>query len=439
MIYFKHMNKTLKKISLLGILSIFTLSAVTQPVFADDIPFFSSNDVLYYSEKGCTVQNQSGDIAVVGNDNAEKIFKFLTSASFKGTGDKPFNAVQAAGALGNFQQESGMDPGAIEGGAPNSYPGDGHGLAQWSYNVSGGARVSEGRRGILFELAKSEGKEWSDLSLQLKMIQNELNDVGSTEGSRLLNDFPEFATVSDPAKASYLFMQSYERAGTPVQEKRDSAAKAYYEKFKNLAPDPASTSASTSGGACTGGGSGLTAFMGSDFTIYNQCQYPPYGGSWGTTLNTLGQTACSTACGPTSLAMAVKNMTGQNITPKETIEYYNQQKLWKEGGSWVEGLNSGADHWGLRTESFDTKDINAYKSVFDKGGLVIVAGYGASPFMSQGHYILIRGITDEGKFRIGDPGQGVNTNGTPEKPLDWDTAPIVSNSVAAGSVAIYKK
>lgn len=416
------MKKSLKRISLLGILSIFTLSVVSQPVFADDIPFFSSNDILFYSEKGCTVQNQSGDIAVVGNDNAEKIFKFLTSASFKGTGDKPFNAVQAAGALGNFQQESGMDPSAIE---PN---GAGHGLAQWSF----------GRWDQLQQLARSEGKDWSDLSLQLKMIQNELNNVNSDEGTRLLAA-TEFASVTDPARASYIFQLSYERAGTPAQEKRDSAAKAYYEKFKGLAPDPASASASTTGGACSSGNGGLTAFMGSDFTIYNQCAFPPYGGSWGSMTNTLGQTACSTACGPTSLAMAVKNMTGQSVTPKETIEYYNQQKLWKEGGSWVEGLKSGADHWGLRTESFDTKDINAYKSVFDKGGLVIVAGYGAAPFMPQGHYILIRGITDEGKFRIGDPGRGVDTNGTPEKPLDWDTAPIISNSVAAGSVAIYKK
>lgn len=416
-----NMKLSFKRI-ILGVLTVvLTAQSATQIVFADDIPFFSNNDILFYSDKACSVQNSKGDIAIIGNDNAEKIFKFLTSTSFKGTGDKPFNAIQAAGALGNFQQESGMDPSAIE----SNGKGPGHGLAQWT----------GGRKDILFNLATAEGKEWSDLGLQLKMIKNELD---GEEGTRLLGT--AFASVSDPVNASYVFQVSYERAGTPAQEKRDSAAKAYYEKFKDMAPTTSSSSSSSSG-ACGSITGGLNTFGGKDFTIYNQCQYPPYGGPWGTKTHVGGYTACATACGPTSLAMAVKNMTGQNITPEDTINYYDQKQLWVAGGSgsWIEGIKSGAEHWGLRTETIDTKDINSYKQVIDKGGLVIVAGYGAAPFIPQGHYIVIRGITPEGKFIIGDPGQSTSTNGTPDAPVTWDMAAIAGNSAPAGSAAIYKK
>jgi hypothetical protein len=425
-----------KKMPLYLGLAIITFSSLQQTIaYAIDVDFYSRNDILYYDPTSCTVTNQSGDIAVVGNDNAEKIFKFLISTKFSGLGDKPFNAIQAAGALGNFFQESSMDPGALEPIHP-PYVGEGHGLAQWSYATTGGVVTGPGRLGVLLDLAKTQGKAWSDLSLQLQMIQNEIN---SSYGASLLAD--GFGEVTTPTAASFIFQFIYEGAGEPNQATRDSAAQSYYTQYQSLAPgDVTINGASTT--TCANGSvsGGLTNFSGNDFKIFNQCNYPPYGGPWGDKVYAQGVTGCVSGCGPTSLAMVVANMTGQSVTPQDTLDYYDKAKLWYGFGigSDATGLKAGAEHWGLKTEAFNSKDINSYKSVLDGGGLIILGGQGAAPFMSSLHYIVIRGITSSGQFLIGDPGQAESTNGPVGSPRAWDTGPIIMNSLDYLSVAITK-
>ena len=81
---------------------------------------------------------------------AENIFKFFRS--------KGFTDAQAAAWVGNFMQESGLDPSAVQ---PN---GEGHGLAQW-----GGGRFA-----ALQAFAESNGKPWQDLGTQLAFVMHEL-------------------------------------------------------------------------------------------------------------------------------------------------------------------------------------------------------------------------------------------------------------------------
>lgn len=387
-------------------------SAVTPSVaMAIDVDFFSSNDILYYDPNACSVVNQSGDFAVTGNDNAEKIFNFLTTTNFKGTGGKPFNAVQAAGALGNFQQESTMNPAAVE---PNNV---GHGLAQWSYD----------RWNKLQALAASEGKPWSDLSLQLLMIQNELNDVDSDEGSRLLAA-TEFATVTDPARASYIFQLSYERAGVPSQEKRDRAALSYYDQFKDKVP-AATSSSSSSSTACSPGGGASGDFV-DGFVFYNQCHAP-----WGS-MTPPSNTVCYNACGPTSTAMAITNLTGQKVTPLETTKYVSENGMWMAGGGTTFDTNVHlAKKWGLKSSTISaaqSQDINYIKKVLDDGGLVMVAGQpGPRPYWRIGaHFILIRAITKEGKILIANPAP----TGADDNTREWDAGDILNGGTFGGVV-----
>jgi len=397
---------------------------------AIDVDYYSGNDILYYDPSACSVSNQSGNVAVIGNDNAEKIFNFLTTTNFKATGDKPFNAVQAAGALGNFQQESSINPASVENNVEGSATGDGHGLAQWSYDVSGGARVGPGRRGTLMSLAQQQGKQWSDISLQFLMIQNELNNVNTDEGSRLLSGLNgEFATVTDPARASYIFQKSYERAGDPQQANRDSAANAYYTQFKDKAPSPTGQTASSS--SC---GSTTSSNFSTNFTFYNQCDGP-----WGTITPPAG-TVCWNACGPTSTAMAIKNMTGQNITPLDTTQYVTQNNLWMSGGGTTFDTNVLlAQKWGLKASVIsqsDSQDINYIKKILDSGGLVMVAGQAGSPrpfYQSGAHFILIRSITPDGKILIANPAP----TGPDDNSKQWDAGDIVNGNLFGG-VAITK-
>jgi hypothetical protein len=390
-------------------------SAITPSVaLAIDVDFFSNNDILYYDPEACSVVNQSGDFAVVGNDNAEKIFNFLTTTNFKGTGGKPFNAVQAAGALGNFQQESAMNPAAVE---PN---GAGHGLAQWSF----------GRWDKLQALAQKEGKPWSDLGLQLLMIQNELNDVDSDEGTRLLAA-SEFATVTDPARASYIFQLSYERAGVPSQQNRDRAALSYYDQFKDKAPAATTTgSSSSSSTACaTAGGGGSSDFV-DGFTFYNQCHAP-----WGS-MTPPANTVCYNACGPTSTAMAITNLTGQKVTPLETTKYVSENGMWMSGGGTTFDTNVKlAQKWGLKASTISaaqSQDINYVKKVLDDGGLVMVAGQpGPRPYWSIGaHFILIRAITKDGQILIANPAP----TGPDDNTRQWPVGDILNGGTFGGVV-----
>jgi len=399
----KRVNKLPKLLVCFFLLSVLFSSLSIKIAEAMDADFYSGNDILFYDPDSCSVTNQSGDVAVQGNDNAEKVFRFLTSTTFSGFNNKPFNAIQAAGALGNFQQESGMNPAAVEGN------GEGHGLAQWSY----------GRKTTLFNLASQNSKQWSDLVLQFKMITNEIN---GSYGKSLIS--AGFESVTTPKNASYLFQKIYESAGKPNQANRDSAAQAYYDKFKGLAPG---TAATTDSASCSSGKG--SAFTDDGFVIYNQFdpqwKDKPYGSS------TIGESGC----GPSSMAMIITALTGKPVTPTDTVAFANTQNLYVPGyGSDWKVAPVLAEHWGLKAKNIGAS-VSAVNAVLQAGGLVVTSGKGASPFTPGGHYITIRGVTAGGKWKIGDSNgqQGIANSKT-----EWDPQQILGTANASNIVAITK-
>ena len=64
---------------------------------------------------------------------------------------------------------------------------------------------------------------------------------------------------------------------------------------------------------------------------------------------------------------------------------------------------------------------------------MVVSGKGGAPFLPQGHTLVIRGITEDGKFRIGDPGRIEHNT------KDWDIQPILESVMVeeGSSVAFY--
>lgn len=378
------------------------------PALAYDKNFFSKNDILFYNPDACTVMSGAGTNAfssIQGSDNAEKIFVFLTTTAFSGFNNKPFNAIQAAGALGNFQQESAMNPAAIEGGVEGSSPGDGHGLAQWSYNTQGGKRTGPGRRGVLMDLAQAKNLPWSDINLQLAMIANEIN---GGYGASLLS--AGFGNVTSPRDASFIFQKIYEGAGIPNQAVRDSAAEAYYQKFSSLAPTTSTTSASTSttgttnsctssSGVSASGSSGTAGGVVQDNAIiYLQCDplwaKIPYG--------TTGKTTCSSGCGPAAMAMIITALTGNKVTPAQTVPYASQLGMYVAGQGSSHQLPAVlAPHWGLNARPL-SNSVAAVNSTLASGGMVIMAGSGSAPYSSSGHYIAVRAVTPDGKWLIFD-------------------------------------
>lgn len=99
----------------------------------------------------------SGTMPLSGLDNQEKIWYFLRLAGLSEN--------QAAGLMGNIEEESGFNPAADQGGAggPSGEYNNAYGIVQWD----GGRRVA------LENAAASQGVDVSDLSFQLIYMYNE--------------------------------------------------------------------------------------------------------------------------------------------------------------------------------------------------------------------------------------------------------------------------
>lgn len=141
----------------------------------------------------------------------------------------------AAGVLGNLSWESGMNPKQIEIGG-----GGGHGLAQWTDTSDGSRRWTDLQR-----YANSEGKEWTDSSLQINYLIAEIegtNECYATSQKMTTHrmssgksDYTIWETTNDPQEAAEAFMYWFERPGeaTSGVSTRKKEAQRYYNMFHN--------------------------------------------------------------------------------------------------------------------------------------------------------------------------------------------------------------
>lgn len=123
---------------------------------------------------------------LAGRNNEEKIWNYLVSEL--GLDDQ-----QAAGVLGNMQQESGFNPEATN---PDS---GAYGIAQW---------YAERKTGLT-NFAQSEGKQVNDLGVQLDYLKKELN---STYKSTVLEPLLASDSLSE---ATRIWLEEYEVPCTP--------------------------------------------------------------------------------------------------------------------------------------------------------------------------------------------------------------------------------
>jgi len=153
--------------------------------------------------------------------NAASIWNFLVGKGLSG--------VAAAGIMGNFQQESSLDPQAVQGGSPSatppwsqpggSYGAGGYGIAQWT---------STGRQQALQSFADSQGLPVSSLSVQLDFFWQEMTQSYGGTLSALRQ-------ATSPAQAAYVFEQGYEAAGTPDMANRQAYAQQAYQTYNAAA------------------------------------------------------------------------------------------------------------------------------------------------------------------------------------------------------------
>jgi hypothetical protein len=126
---------------------------------------------------------------------------------------------QAAGIVGNLDQESGVDPTIAQyGGGP------GRGIAQWS--VGGRWDTSANDNVVAYAAQKGEGAR--TLNLQLEFIWYELTNIGY--------GYSQLKATTNVTDATIAFMDKYEICGTCASSQRVTYAKAVLAAYGGTPP-----------------------------------------------------------------------------------------------------------------------------------------------------------------------------------------------------------
>lgn len=371
---------------------------------------FRGKDTTGTAIMGCCPTSAAGSIALSGDTNEEKILSFFMNHGL--------TLAQAAGFVGNMFQESGLNPAAVQPSTTTDDPdfmprsGQGFGLVQWTFPE---------RQVPLREFIKSKNLSMIDMGGQLGFVWQELTSDTWKPMMEALNAYKD-----DPVESAITIhgrkndnIRGYEESNDSaekVRTVRGGKAKEVYDKYVDKATltTGVSTSAGTPDpGTCTGATGNAVAA--GDFVFYRQAD-PKWGGE-----GYAGGTYAGNACGATSPAMVIATWKDKSVIPTTT-------------GSWIQSnsvpydanqMPTILDHWGVKGDkifAYTGAPGNSKERIdaaLRAGNFVIVSGAGARPFTSVGHFVVLRGITADGQYLIGDPNSP--SSGTEEynqKP--WD-------------------
>lgn len=177
----------------------------------------------------------SADLEVQGMNEVES----QVASFFR---EKGLDDLQIAAIMGNMYAESGMNPGSEEGGGTNA---NGIGLCQWT----------NGRHTNLVNYAKSVGKSWTEVQVQLDFFWDHdswgywsraytIRSEHGPDGSENRSLDPVGGTLVSGSKRAFLastdlkdavrqFCYGWEGAGIPRLKVRYEAADRYYELLTN--------------------------------------------------------------------------------------------------------------------------------------------------------------------------------------------------------------
>ena len=108
-------------------------------------------------------------------------------------------------------------------------------------------------------------------------------------------------------------------------------------------------------------------------------------------------------CGPTAMAMVVSTLTNTVVDPAQMAQWAYENGYCAPGsGSYLSIVEGMADDYGLTAVPFENWSADALCREL-ASGLLFVALMGPGHFTNGGHFIILRGITLEGKVLVADP------------------------------------
>lgn len=156
-----------------------------------------------------------------------------------------------------------------------------------------------------------------------------------------------------------------------------------------------SSSISSVGGSALSGQSPLGSFT--NYYQYNYSQ--PYSEG----------TIATSGCGPTSAAMVLSYLKGQEITPVETAAFGNGTYTCSQGTYWSY-FGDIADKYGVNCIEQSVTRENIINGL--NGDNPVIMSMGPGTFTSSGHFIVLRDIDENGQVTVADPNSESRSNQT---------------------------
>ena len=157
---------------------------------------------------------------------------------------------------------------------------------------------------------------------------------------------------------------------------------------------------------------------------------------WGNKLYGRTGTIGWEGCGPTALAMVVASMTDNKVTPYDVALWSAQNSYRCEGdGCYHSLIPNGGQHYGLTVTKIG-KDSKKLVEALELGTLVI-AIMAPGHFTTTGHFIVLRGITEEGNVLVADPASVKRSN--QEWPLPTVVNEAASRAGAGGPFWVFSR
>lgn len=160
-----------------------------------------------------------------------------------------------------------------------------------------------------------------------------------------------------------------------------------------------------------------------DVTYFNQAV-----GYWANELYGTSSTIKAAGCGPTAMAIVISTFTGETHDPYELATWsYNNGHRCEGNGSYHTLIPAASEAYGLTCEGISGDNPQDIVDALTSGKLV-VAIMSKGHFTNNGHFIVLRGVTSDGKILVADPGS------TTRSGQEWDLDIIIDErNINAGA------
>lgn len=137
-----------------------------------------------------------------------------------------------------------------------------------------------------------------------------------------------------------------------------------------------------------------------------------------------------TGCGPTCLSMVYSGLTGKtDMNPYEVAKRADAEGYYVDGeGSLWTIMETFASELGLHSESI-MLDENTIKAEL-AAGKPIICVVGPGEFTDNGHFMVLTGVSQDGKILLHDPNSKANSN------KEWDYAELASQIQALWAYSV---